>query len=212
MPTQNKQTMNENSNIKRVGITGGIGSGKTEAGKILENAGEEVLYADTIAKEIINTSEKVKSKIKEFFGKNCFDTDGNLNRKKLADIVFDDEESLLLLNSIVHPEVFKVIDDKVEKVKNLGKKLIFIEAALIFESCMDEKLDFVIVIDAEENICKERVYSRDKMSSTQFYKRIRNQISPGDKVKLGDFTIKNNSDLLSLEKNILFIRDLIYNL
>jgi dephospho-CoA kinase len=204
--------MNKNLNIKRVGITGGIGSGKTESGKILENAGEKVLYADIIAKEVINSNEKVKNKIKQLFGQNYFDTDGKLNRKKLADLVFDDEESLMLLNSIVHPEVFKVIDDEIKKAKISGKKLIFIEAALIFESYVDEKLDFVIVIDAEENLCKERVCNRDKMSPAQFYKRVKSQIASEEKVKLGDFIIKNNSDILSLEKNILFIRDLIYSL
>jgi dephospho-CoA kinase len=204
--------MNKNVNIKRVGITGSIGSGKTAAGKILENAGEKVLYADIIAKEVVNTNAKIKSKIKQLFGTNYFDTAGKPDRKKLADLVFDNEKSLMLLNSIVHPEVFKVIDDETEKAKKSGKKLIFIEAALIFESCMDENLDFVIVIDAEESLCKERVYNRDKMSSAQFYKRVRNQISPEEKIKLGDFTIKNNGDLLSLEKNILFIKDIICSL
>ena len=204
--------MNKNLNIKRVGITGGIGSGKTEAGKILENAGEKVLYADTIAKKIINTNKKVQSQIKKLFGQKYFGTDGKPDRKKLADLVFDNEEYLMLLNSIVHPEVFKVIDNESQKAMDSGKKLIFIEAALIFESCMDEQLDFVIVIDADENLCKERVYNRDKMSADQFYKRVKNQIQSKEKIKLGDFTIKNNGDLLLLEKNILFIRDLIYSL
>jgi len=130
----------------------------------------------------------------------------------LADTVFNDEQSLMLLNSIVHPEVFKIIDAETEKAKNSGKKLVFVEAALIFESCMDENLDFVIVIDAEENLRKERVCNRDKMSQDQFYKRVKNQISPEEKVKLGDFTIRNNGDILLLQKNILFIRDLIYSL
>jgi dephospho-CoA kinase len=204
--------MNKNLNIKRVGITGGIGSGKTEAGKILENTGEKVLYADIIAKEIINTNKKVQSQIKKLFGQEYFGTDDKPDRKKLANLVFDDEEYLMLLNSIVHPEVFKVIDNESQKAMDSGKKLIFIEAALIFESCMDEQLDFVIVIDADENLCKERVYNRDKMSTDQFYKRVKNQISQYEKIKLGDFTIKNNGDLLLLEKNILFIRDLIYSL
>jgi dephospho-CoA kinase len=204
--------MNKNLNIKRVGITGGIGSGKTEAGKILENTGEKVLYADTIAKEIINTDKKVQNQIKKLFGQEYFGTDSKIDRKKLANLVFDNEEYLILLNSIVHPEVFKVIDDEAQKATDSDKKLIFIEAALIFESCMDEKLDFVIVIDAEENLCKERVYNRDKMSTDQFYKRVKNQIPSEEKIKLGDFTIKNNGDLLLLEKNILFIRDLIYSL
>ena len=203
--------MNEGFAIKRVGITGCIGSGKTEAGKILENTGEKVLYADAIAKEVIDTNEKAKNKIKQLFGKQYFD-DGKLNRKKLADTVFNDEQSLMLLNSIVHPEVFKIIDAETEKAKNSGKKLIFVEAALIFESCMDENLDFVIVIDAEENLCKERVCNRDKMSPDQFYKRVKNQIPPEEKAKLGDFTIRNNGDILLLQKNILFIRDLIYSL
>ena len=107
--------MNKTLNIKRVGITGGIGAGKTEAGKFLEKSGEKVLYADIIAKEQINNNEKVKSKIKKLFGQSCFDPAGKLDNKKLADIVFDDEESLMLLNSIVHPEVFKVIDAEAQK-------------------------------------------------------------------------------------------------
>jgi len=198
--------------VKRIGITGGIGSGKTEACKILERLGEKVLYADLIAKDLTDTNENIQNEIKNIFGSEFFDKSGKLDRKKLAGLVFSDDEALAVLNSIVHPHVFSFIDDEVEKLSEKGGERIFIEAALIFESCMDDKLDFVINIDADINKRKQRVISRDGMTAEEFEKRAENQLSPEEKARLSGFTIKNNGSLEELERNLIFITGLINNL
>ncbi|HEY9188253.1 MAG TPA: dephospho-CoA kinase [Ignavibacteria bacterium] len=197
--------------LKRVGITGGIGSGKSEACKILEQLGEVVLYADLIAKDLTDNNANVISQIKKYFGIDYYDKSGKLNRKKLADLVFNDPKALETLNSIVHPEVFKVIDKEIEKSVKKGLKKIFIEAALIFESGMDENLDLVVLIDADEYIRYERVKERDRMTKEEFIKRVQAQMPSEEKVKLADFTIKNNGSLEELKRNIIFINDLINN-
>jgi len=197
--------------IKRIGITGGIGSGKSEACKILEQLGEVVLYADLIAKELTDTNPIIISQIKKYFGSDYYDKSGKLNRKKLADLVFNDSKALETLNSIVHPEVFKVIDNEIEKLVRKGLKKVFIEAALIFESGMDENLDLVILIDADEDIRYKRVKERDKMTKEEFIKRVQAQMPSEEKEKIADFTIKNNGSIEELKHNIIFINDLINN-
>lgn len=197
--------------IKKIGITGGIGSGKTEACKILERLGEKVLYADQIAKDLTDNNEKVINKIKKVFGSEFYGKDGKLNRKKLANFVFNNPSKLNTLNSIVHPEVFRVIDEKIRDFANQKIKQVYIEAALIFESGMDENLDLVIVIDADLPIRLERVQKRDKMDKDDFMRRNDSQIPSEEKVKLADFTIKNNGSIEELERNLVFINNLIKN-
>ena len=195
--------------IKKIGITGGIGSGKSEACKILERMGEKVLYADLIAREITINDPEVQNEIKQIFGNEFFDKSGKIDRKKLAALVFNDEDVLSVLNSIVHPRVFKEIDRQSEKLSALGVEQVFIEAALIFETCMDDNLDLVIVIDADEKKRLDRVLKRDGMSEEEFYKRASFQLSSEEKIRLADFTIKNNGSIIELERNLLFITGLV---
>ena len=201
----------QGTNVKRIGITGGIGSGKTEACKILERLGEKVLYADLIAKELTDNNDAIKNEIKNVFGLEFFDKSGKLNRKKLAGLVFSDDEALSVLNYIIHPHVFAAIDDEVAKLAKNGGNRIFVEAALIFEACMDSNLDLVIVIDAEKETRLKRVTSRDGMTESEFNKRVNSQISSEERVKLADFTIKNNGSVEELERNLTFIVSLINN-
>jgi dephospho-CoA kinase len=198
--------------VKRIGITGGIGSGKTEACKILERLGEKVLYADLIAKDLTENNIEIKNEIKNVFGLEFFDKSGKLDRKKLADLVFSDDEALAVLNSLVHPHVFSFIDEEVSLLAKNGGDRIFVEAALIFETYMDENLDVVIVIDSEKDTRLKRVKSRDGMTESEFKKRVDSQMSSEEKVRLADFTIKNNGSLGELERNLTFIISLINNL
>ncbi len=198
--------------VKRIGITGGIGSGKTEACKILERLGEKVLYADIIAKNLTDNNAEVIDEIKNVFGAEFFDKSGKLDRKKLADLVFNDDEALAVLNYIVHPHVFKEIDKEIEKLASEGLKQVFIEAALIFETCMDENLDSVVVIDADKNVRQNRVALRDGMTEEEFNKRMSSQMSSEERTKLADFTIKNNGSLADLERNLVFIISLLKNI
>ncbi len=181
----------------KIGITGGIGSGKSHVSKIIEDAGYKVLNADDIAKQIMVEDESVRELIISTFGVDSY-LDNELNREYIASKAFSSVESLLKLNSIVHPPmVYKINELMNDELEN--SKMVFVEAALVFEAEVDEILDHVLLVTADENIRISRIVERDDLSETEIRERMKFQIPENEKENLADFTIKNNSTLLDLE-------------
>ena len=185
----------------KVGLTGGIGSGKSEVSKFFHKWGAFILDADKEAKKIIDKNEKAQQEIIKEFGSDVINIDNKIDKQKLARVAFQDEFHQLNLNSIIHPYVFKKIDDTFDKIKLDNKHKIFVvDAALIYESGADTHMDYVIVVTSLLRYRTERVMSRQNITRDDFMKRVALQWSDGDKEHLADFIIQNNSDLKSLEK------------
>ncbi len=185
----------------KVGLTGGIGSGKSEVSKFFHKWGAFILDADKEAKKIIEKNEKAQQEIIKEFGSDVINIDNKIDKQKLARVAFQDEFHQLNLNSIIHPYVFKKIDDTFDKIKLDNKHKIFVvDAALIYESGADTHMDYVIVVTSLLRYRTERVMSRQNITRDDFMKRVALQWSDGDKEHLADFIIQNNSDLKSLEK------------
>jgi len=185
----------------KVGLTGGIGSGRSEVCKFFHKWGAFILDADKEAKKIIDKNEKAQQEIIKEFGSDVINIDNKIDKQKLARVAFQDEFHQLNLNSIIHPYVFKKIDDTFDKIKLDNKHKIFIvDAALIYESGADTHMDYVIVVTSLLRYRTERVMSRQNITRDDFMKRVALQWSDGDKEHLADFIIQNNSDLKSLEK------------
>src|ERR1700741_3732562 len=141
----------------RVGLTGGIGSGKTTVARIFETLGIPVYYADDASKRLLNENKELKSLIIQHFGTDSYKND-TLDRKYLASIVFNDKEKLELLNSLTHPATIKDAEEwMIRQVAPYAIK----EAALLFESGAAEKLDYVIGVYAPQHIRVKRVMDRD---------------------------------------------------
>ena len=131
----------------RVGLTGGIGSGKSTASQHFGSLGAYVINADKEAKNLISTNETVQNELIAEFGTDIIDGTGNVNKKKLGRIAFQDQDHQQRLNSVVHPYIYNLIDKEFNQVLNVGKHGIFIvDGALIFESGYDVHLDYVIVV------------------------------------------------------------------
>ena len=193
--------------MKRIGLTGGIGSGKTCVSKVFQTLGIPIFNADKIAKEYMQSSDKLKEAIKELFGNNVIKK-GILQNKILAEIVFNDNEKLIQLNRLVHPFVLEIFD-KWQKKQNAF--FVLKEAAILFESGAYKKLDAVICVSAPMRVKIERVMKRDNCTKKEVLKRMNNQMVENEKEKLSDFVILNDGKERLLPQ-ILDIFDRINNL
>jgi dephospho-CoA kinase len=175
-----------------IGLTGGIGSGKSFVAKEFEKRGFPVYYADDEAKKIM-IEEPVKSQISTLFGNDVYDPYGNLNRGLLSRLVFNDSVKLEALNKIVHPAVAKHFEEWVKENKN--HKFVFKEAAILFETGSNQNCDYIILITAPEALRIQRVVQRDGSSEDEIRSRMNKQWSDEMKIPLSDFVIENiNAD------------------
>ena len=172
----------------KVGITGGIGAGKTLVCKIFEILGVPVYYADEAAKQLMHHNEKLVSELKTHFSDEIY-TNGKLNRKLLAEIIFNDPEKRELLNTIVHPYV---IQDGLEWMKEQKSPYAIKEAALIFESGSHESLDYIIGVFSPNPLKILRTIKRDHSTREEVLQKIESQIDDNIKMKLCDDVIIND--------------------
>ena len=172
----------------KVGITGGIGSGKTTVSKIFELLGVPVYYADAASKELYHTDKQLMSDVKHHFGKDIY-RDEKLDKAKLSEVVFGDPEKLRLLNSLVHPPTIKHASQWMEKQNS---PYIIKEAALLFEAGSAAALDYVIGVYAPQALRIKRVMGRDASARDEVLNRIQRQIDERIKMKLCDFVITND--------------------
>ena len=180
--------------MKKVGLTGGIGSGKTFVAEVFKRIGLPVFHADLEAKNCLVEDLNLINEVKKNFGSDIYEN-GLLKKKKLADIIFNDIDSLHQLNSLVHPVVKKRFEDWCISQKS---DLVIKEAAIIFESSSNLSLDDIICVSANEDLRIKRVIERDRCSYADVISRIKVQMSQSAKEKLSDFVIYNNEDKLLL--------------
>ena len=185
----------------KIGLTGGIGSGKSEVSNFLQSWGAYIFDADKESKNIINNNLEAQKEIIKEFGSDVIDPNQTINRQKLAKIAFQDEFHQQTLNAIIHPYVFKKINNSFEKIKIENNHNCFVvDAALIYESGADTHMDYVIVVSSLISHRTERVMSRNNITREDFLKRVSLQWPEEDKENMADYIIQNNSNLESLEK------------
>jgi dephospho-CoA kinase len=181
---------------KVIGLTGGIGSGKTTVAKFIEECGFPVYYSDDRAKEIVNDNDDLKQKIKELLGEEAYDKDDLYDRKFVAEKVFNNKELLHQLNEIIHPAVRIDFEDWVKKQT---KYLVFKETALLFELKLNLQCYKSILVTAEDNIRIKRVMDRDGKTYREVQAIMEKQMPEKDKIKLADCIIYNNTNLEDLK-------------
>ena len=187
----------------RVGLTGGIGSGKSTASNFFELFGSFVINADEEAKKILSSNETVQHELISEFGTDIIDVSGNINKAKLARVAFQDEDHQQRLNSVIHPYIYNSIDDHFNDVLKDGKFDIFIvDGALIFESGYDVHMDYIVVVTALLKNRMERALARQTLSREEILKRIELQWPEEEKVNLADFVIHNDGSEEDLRNNV----------
>ncbi len=177
-----------------VGLTGGIGSGKTIVCKVFEKLNIPVYSADTEAKKLMNSDYKIKSKLISEFGNNVY-RNNSLNKKFLANIIFNNKKKLLFVNSVVHPVVKKHIKNWISQQTS---NYVIIENAILFESGFDKIANKIITVTAPEELRIRRVVKRDNSTYKEVKARINNQMPDEEKIKKSDFVIQNDNEQLIL--------------
>ncbi|MGI6727841.1 MAG: dephospho-CoA kinase [Anaerovoracaceae bacterium] len=186
--------------MKLIGLTGGIGTGKSTVSDYLIQKGYRVLDADKVAKEIVSPNSEIFIQLKDTFGKEIVYEDGTLNRKKLADIIFSNPEKKAILDKLMHKKIIEVLLKKA--ISFSGEKVVFIDAPLLYESNLDLYLDKVWVVDADDEIRIQRVIQRDQLTREEIIKRIQNQMSRKEKLRRADCIINNSTNKVDLYKQI----------
>ncbi len=173
--------------MKIIGLTGGIGSGKTTIAKMFEDLGIPVYYADNEAKILMNNSKKIKKKLINLYGENAFQKN-ILNREYIANIVFNNRDKLMELNAIVHPEVENHFNKWLE---NNRAPYVIQENALIYENDRQRSFDDIITVTAPIDMRISRIKARDNTSEDRILERIGNQLDDDIKIKRSKYVIYN---------------------
>lgn len=193
-----------------LGLTGNIGCGKSSLSNILKEQNIDIIDADIISREIFEDKELLNLVYDEF-GESIKNKDGSLNRRALGNIVFNDDEKLVLLNTLTHPKIKEKIIKKTIEIKELGKSIVVIDAALLVEGGYLDTVDKLIVVICEESVQISRIQNRDSCTKEEAISRIKSQMSQEDKSKYADYIIDNSGSIDNLKdeanKLILYIKE-----
>ena len=182
-----------------VGLTGGIGSGKSAATAIFEDLGIDVVDADLASREAVLPGSKALDQIQKKFGNEILLEDQSLNRAKLRDIIFDNSEDKIWLEQLLHPEIRHIIQSKLE---NSSSEYVILVSPLLFETDQHEFCNTTILIDSSLNSQVSRTSKRDSVSEDSVKKIISAQMSRDDKLKIAKIVINNDDSLEQLESNV----------
>jgi len=186
-----------------VGLTGGIASGKSTASSIFKELGAYIIDADVLAREIVEPLKPAWKDVVKNFGKGILNKDNSINRKKLAEIVFNNKKKREMLNAIVHPRVLKRAKEiEREIAKKDPEAVIIFDAALLIESGAYKKMDKNIVVYADEDVQVKRLMKRDGLTKDEAIKRIEAQMPLREKVRFADYIIDGNKALNIVKKQL----------
>lgn len=196
--------------LRNIGLTGGIACGKSKVADIFHELGFYTIDSDVVSRKVMEKGEAAYEKIVSFFGRDILDENGNILRKKLGDIVFNDKEKLKTLENIVHPAIYEY--ERKERSKIYGrddKAVVITHAALIIESGSIDKYDALIVISCPDELQVKRVMQRDNFSEEKARNIVSHQMPNEERLKYADFIIDNSSTLDDLYKEVKRVHNLI---
>jgi len=188
-----------------LGLTGSIGSGKSSAAEIFRKYGAEIIDADVLARQVVEPGTPALAQIESEFGIEVLETDGSLNRKKLASLVFNDQKKLKRLEEITHPLIRQLFLQKLDEIKKIrNPALILAVIPLLFEtSNRYPELEKIIVVTAPRDQCLSRIVKRDSCSVQMAKQRMNSQIAQEIKASKADLVIENNGTLEDLDKKVI---------
>ena len=185
------------------GVTGGIGAGKTTVCRLLRESGVPILEADPLAKELTNRLPEIRQALTAEFGADVYAENGELNKERLSEIVFSDPEKRRRVNQIIHPHVLQAIRHEAERLqREEGHELVGVEAALIYESGMEQMLDAVVVVTAPLDKRIAWLQQRNQLTRAEVEKRMQAQMPVAEKIKRADYVLENDGSLDQLRARV----------
>lgn len=181
----------------KIGLTGGIGSGKTTVARIFEHLGYKVYIADIQASRLMNTDPQLRRELSSAFGKDIYTTDRQIDKKRLASLIFNNREALRQINRIVHP---CVVDDFNRWCEKQPGEFIFFESAILFEAGLEKTVDSIICVYASPETRIKRVMERDHTTGEKVRERMAAQMGDEEKCRRSDFTICTDNSVMVLEQ------------
>lgn len=188
--------------MKVIGLTGGIGSGKSTVSQLLSELGANVLDADKVGHQCYQPGTEAWKDVVDAFGEEIVAPDGSIDRKKLGAIVFGDPEALIRLNQIMHPRMYDMMADQIEEYRLGGVEVVVLEAALLFEAGWTPLVDEIWITVASEPTVVQRVRERTGLPEEQIRSRIRSQLSNEERKGKADLVISNDGGLDELREKV----------
>lgn len=193
--------MKQNS-ILKVGLTGGIGCGKSTVSKIFSDNNIPVIDADIIARKVLENNPEILSEIKKRFGYDFFDTYGNFIRKDFGNYIFSNKEKRIEYEQIIIPYIKEDIFKKIEEYNEMGETICIIDAPTLIETSLHLRMDLIIVVVAEEDVQIKRIINRDNLNADEAKMRINNQLPLEEKCKFADYIINNNETIDTVNEKV----------
>lgn len=196
--------------MRNIGMTGGIGCGKSKVAEFFESLGFYTIDSDITSRKVMEINESAYNQIVSYFGEDILDKDKNIIRKKLGNIVFNNKEKLKVLENIVHPAIYEYERKKRAEIYGRDSKAVIItHAALMIESGSYKNYDAVIIVTCNKDVQINRVMQRDNISMLDAEKIISCQMNQSERLKYADFIIDNSSNIDDLKKEVKRVYDLI---
>lgn len=185
-----------------LGLTGGIGTGKSQVGEILAGLGASIINADTLGHKVYEPDTDGWAEVVNAFGEDVLSPTREVDRKKLGSVVFSDPRALERLNAIMHPRIYGLIEDEIEVLKETGREEVVVEAALLIEAGWTPLVDEIWVTTSPEELVVERLQKRNGLSEEAIRARIASQMSQEERIKHAGEVIDNSSSLSELSRRV----------
>lgn len=185
-----------------IGLTGGIGTGKSEVARLLSELGAMIISADQVGHEAYTPNSEIWREVVEAFGERILLDTGEIDRQKLGAIVFADPEQLTKLNQIMHPRMARMVAHRIQELRDQGVSVVVVEAALLFEAGWDSLVDEVWVTDSGPDQVIHRLQARNGLDEQEIRKRIDSQMSAEERLSRSDVVVDNSGDLATLNGTV----------
>lgn len=193
----------------KIGLTGGIGTGKSTVCNILRNEGFKIIDADAIAKEVIEKNPQILDMVRTQFGSGFFDWRGEFRRREFGNHIFRFPKERIKYENIIMPYIKKSLEDNIKLYDKKGEKIVIVDAPTLIENNMQDEMDYVVLVCVDNSVQIQRVMGRDKLSKPDVVSRINSQMSLEAKKEFANIIIDNNGEVLETQKQVYDLIDFI---